>query len=114
MDPSKFHQKKFYENYLEAIRKIYQGESLWESVHNEMIELRKYVNENWLTITTNTHFIERWVKYCNECTFNTTAEGLAEDITILRSTTIFHYRQKSLRLSQERVLTTNQHWSGVK
>ena len=59
-----------------------------------MIEFRKYVKENWITIPTNTQLVERWVKDSNETTFNTKDEGLADAVAILRSTTIFRFFMK--------------------
>ena len=79
-----------------------------------MIEFRKYVKENWLTIPTNTQLVERWVKDSNECTFNTKDEGLVDAVAILRSTTIFRFCRKALRLSNDRLLSANQHCSGGK
>ena len=74
-----------------------------------MERFRTYVEDNWLIIPTNTQLVERWVKDANECTFNIKDESLADAITILRSTTIFRFRRKALQLSQQRVLSANQH-----
>ena len=74
-----------------------------------MERFRKYAEDNWLTIPKNTQLVERWVKDANECTFNIKDESLADAIAILRSTTIFRFRRKALQLSQQRVLSANQH-----
>ena len=92
INPHRFRQQKFYQNYQEAIKKIYLAESLWESVSKKMIEFGKYVKENWLRIPTNTRLVERWVKYSNKCNFNTTYVGLADVVAILRLNTMFHFR----------------------
>ena len=87
---------------------------MWDNVSNDMGQFIEYVEDNWLTIPTNTQLVERWVKDANECTFNTKEEGLADAVALLRSVTIFRYRRKVLRMSHERVLSANQHRSGGK
>ena len=89
MHASEFLQKQFYDNHLEAINKIYQGESLGEILSNEMIELIKYENKNCLAPPTNTPLVDRLVKYCNEFTVNTKDDGLENFIAIICSTNVF-------------------------
>ena len=114
INASDFRKKFFFKNHVEAIKKISEGENLWDNVSNEMVKFSEYVERNWLIIPTNTQLVERWVKDANECTFNTKEEGLADAVAVLRSVTIFRYRRRVLRLSRERILSANQHRSGGK
>ena len=114
INASDFRQKLSFQKHVRAIRSISEGENLWDNVSNDMGQFIEYVEDNWLTIPTNTQLVERWVKDANECTFNTKEEGLANAVALLRSVTIFRYRRKVLRMSHERVLSANQHRSGGK
>lgn len=105
IDPQKVRQKEFYVCHQEAVKRIHEGESLWESESNQMKEFRTYVEHNWLIIPSNTQLVERWVKDANECCFNTKDENLADAIAILRSTSIFRFRRKAKQLYDGRILS---------
>ena len=82
-----------------------------EKSYGQIRQFKRYVQENWLTIPTNTQLVERWVKDSNECTFNTKDENLADAVAHLCSTSIFCYRRKFQRLYEDRELSANQHWT---
>ena len=112
--PQNFRQKQFYQRHQEALKQIHNGENLWKSESDQIKGFRTYVQENWLPIPTNTQLVERWVKDSNECTFTSKDENFADAVAILRSTTVFRFRQKALRLYEGRILCANQHRSAGK
>ena len=97
-----FRQREFYKKHECAIREMAQGTHLWSTNASDNInKFRKYVEEEWLIIPSNTQLIERWVKDSNECTFTNKEEHLASLMAICRSDTLFGYLFDETQIDME-------------
>ena len=70
---------------------------LWDDDCVQMLPLRKYVQEKWLKIATNSQLAERWVKDSNECTATSKDEKMANIYAIIRSRTVMYFNDDCRR-----------------
>ena len=76
---------------------------LWDDDCVQMLPLRKYVQEKWLKIATNSQLVERWVKDSNECTATSKDEKMANIYAIIRSCTVMYFNDDCRREHKDRI-----------
>ena len=96
VDVTIYRKKTFFSQFGNKIKDIANEESVWETQSEAMLVFKKYVKENWLTIPSNTQPVKCWVTDANELTHFHKDESLADDLALLRYTTIFHYLRIAL------------------
>ena len=57
--------------------------------------MRQFVRETWLKVSTNSQLAERWVKDSNECTFTSKHEKVANIYAIIRFRTIIYFNKSA-------------------
>ena len=98
------HQRKQFLRYTDQIRVIATGTGrLWDTNCRDMLPLRKYVQDNWLKIATNSQLAERWVKDSNECTATCKDEKMSNIYAIIRSRTVMSFNNAATEEHKNRI-----------
>ena len=84
---------------------------LWDSNCHNILPLRKYVEDNWLKIATNSQLAERWVKDSNECTATSKDEKMSNIYAIIRSHTVMSFNSEASLEYKDRVRKATKHFT---
>ena len=105
----------FFTNHSEALKIIAAGEQhVWTSDNVSITKFRLYVKQNWLMIAANSQLAERWVKDSNECTYTNKDEKMANILALIRSSTVFTFRDIADNNHSSRDRQSTKHYSSGK
>ena len=107
--PESQRSHQYFVDHRDAIIEMAEGKDLWSEESDCMRKFRQYVKNNWLTVSTNTQLVERWVKDSNECTLSGKDEHFSSLIATCRSATIFDYKMDARTEAEGRELKGNQY-----
>ena len=98
------HQGKEFLRFVPQLQSIAAGNAtLWDTQSEEMENMRKFVQNSWLKIATNSQLAERWVKDSNECTFTNKHEKMSNIYAIIRSRTVMYFNESANNEHKDRI-----------
>ena len=87
-DPHAIKKKDFFALFGSAIKKIEDGDSLFDSTDNDVLLLQECVKKSWITLLASTQLAESKVKDTPSCASTGIYEGKVSLIAMMRSTVI--------------------------